>query len=177
MNRRHYLTAVGIGLGTISGCLGPINSAETLPREFEEATPISVPGKSTNTTTTAEPTTDRQSMDLSKHEPTFYHELLDSDVHVTGLEHTDGTVLLRYVPENTSVEDDSLDTGPIGAAFAASINERWDVDRLEVTAVTAADEPLARFYILARWASNYSSLESEPNQYWRRIQATVTVVE
>jgi hypothetical protein len=97
----------------------------------------------------------------------------DRNISVVSAETQENVVNLRYVTTATNQSDVLYEIGFVGGAYAATLDEGWDVDRMNVTAVTSAGKPVRTFYIESSWARQYINEEISTEEFVSQVRGTV----
>ena len=65
------------------------------------------------------------------------------------------------------------EVGFISGLYAELVRQGWDVDRLDVTAVTSTGEPVATYHVESSWARQYNTGQISSEEFIALISNTV----
>lgn len=197
-----YVMLTAVVLSAISGAMGGgVDDAttETTPTPtVEEATPTPAEADDTETETETETETptatpeaddadgvddvpeDIEEVDdgdsLTQEEWLLVMQvtLLDGGIGVDSLEQPGSTVELSYQTTATTEQAHAQEIGYIAGAYAYGVDQGWESDRLEATAMVG-NQLIGTWHIEAEWAQAHTDGEMSDEEYFTRILNTLEV--
>ena len=103
----------------------------------------------------------------------FETALSQSNFEVVSLETQGNTVVLSYTSTATTQSGIGYEVGFISGLYAELVRQGWDVDRLDVTAVTSTGEPVATYHVESSWARQYNTGALSNEEFIRLVFGTI----